>query len=102
LSSPYAFSALSLHDALPIFSLAVCASCQWGSLARGQVSPTESAKKIKPAEGLEAVLWASEPMVKNPTNLDVDSRGRVWVTEGLKDRKSTRLNSSHRTISYAV
>ena len=24
---------------------------------------------------------ASEPLVKNPTNMDVDERGRVWVTE---------------------
>ena len=51
-----------------------------------QVGPEESAKKIKPAEGLEASLWASEPMVRNPTNMDVDSRGRVWISEGLNYR----------------
>ena len=51
-----------------------------------QVGPEESARKVKPAEGLEATLWASEPMVVNPTNMDVDSRGRVWVTEGLNYR----------------
>src|SRR6266516_6628396 len=28
--------------------------------------------------------------------------GWSWATSGLRDRKSTRLNSSHRTISYAV
>src|SRR3712207_8699388 len=26
----------------------------------------------------------------------------IWVTEGGPDRKSTRLNSSHANISYAV
>ncbi|MGL4462363.1 MAG: PVC-type heme-binding CxxCH protein, partial [Planctomycetia bacterium] len=31
-------------------------------------------------------LWAAEPMVENPTNIDVDSRGRVWVTEGVNYR----------------
>ena len=56
------------------------------STARAQVGAEESARKVKPAEGLEATLWAAEPMVVNPTNLDVDSRGRVWVSEGLNYR----------------
>jgi putative membrane-bound dehydrogenase-like protein len=30
---------------------------------------------------LEVTLFASEPMVTNPTNIDVDARGRVWVCE---------------------
>ena len=55
-------------------------------LANAQVGPEESARMVKPAEGLEATLWASEPLVVNPTNMDVDSRGRVWVTEGLNYR----------------
>src|SRR5882672_2865359 len=53
-----------------------------------QVSPEESARKLKPADGLEATLWASEPMVINPTNMDIDSRGRVWITEGLNYRST--------------
>ena len=44
------------------------------------------------APGLEATLWASEPMLANPTNIDVDSRGRVWVTEGLNYRLSRGRN----------
>jgi putative membrane-bound dehydrogenase-like protein len=54
--------------------------------APAQVSPEESAKRIKVAPGLEATLWAAEPLVVNPTNIDIDSRGRVWVTEGLNYR----------------
>ena len=54
--------------------------------AKAQVGPEDSAKRVKPAEGLKATLWASEPMVINPTNLDIDSRGRVWITEGLNYR----------------
>src|SRR4051812_1144113 len=54
--------------------------------ARAQVGAEESARRLKPAAGLEATLWASEPMLMNPTNIDVDSRGRVWVTEGLNYR----------------
>src|SRR5205823_5052746 len=33
-----------------------------------------------------ATLWASEPLLFNPTNMDIDSRGRVWITEGLNYR----------------
>jgi putative membrane-bound dehydrogenase-like protein len=54
--------------------------------ARAQSSAEESASKAKPAEGLEATLWAAEPLLFNPTSLDVDSRGRVWVAEGLNYR----------------
>ncbi len=56
------------------------------SAARAQVSPEKSAAMLKPAEGLEATLWASEPMVVNPTTMDIDSRGRVWITEGQNYR----------------
>src|SRR3712207_5238540 len=31
-----------------------------------------------------------------------DASGRVWVAKLGRDRKSTRLNSSHANISYAV
>jgi putative membrane-bound dehydrogenase-like protein len=33
------------------------------------------------AEGLEVGLFASEPMITNPTNMDIDARGRVWICE---------------------
>jgi putative membrane-bound dehydrogenase-like protein len=56
------------------------------AVVTAQVGPEESARKLKPAEGLEATLWASEPLVHNPTNMDVDSRGRVWISEGLNYR----------------
>ena len=26
-------------------------------------------------------------MVKNPANMDIDARGRVWVTEGINYRR---------------
>lgn len=37
-------------------------------------------------EGFEVTLWASSPMLYNPTNMDVDSQGRVWVAEGRNYR----------------
>jgi hypothetical protein len=35
---------------------------------------------------LEATLWAESPMIYNPTNMDVDSKGRIWVTEAVNYR----------------
>ena len=36
--------------------------------------------------GLEVTLWARSPMLANPTNLDIDAQGRIWVTEGVNYR----------------
>ena len=43
-------------------------------------------KKFTVAEGLEATLFACEPMVVNPADMDVDERGRVWICEGANYR----------------
>ena len=37
-------------------------------------------------DGLEVTLWASSPMLHNPTNLDIDREGRIWVAEGVRYR----------------
>jgi putative membrane-bound dehydrogenase-like protein len=38
-------------------------------------------------EGLEVTVWAQSPMLKNPTNIDIDAAGRIWVTEGVNYRR---------------
>ena len=38
-------------------------------------------------EGFEVTLWAGADMVRNPTNIDVDLDGRLWVAEGVRYRK---------------
>lgn len=38
-------------------------------------------------EGFEVTLWARTPLFRNPTNMDVDAQGRIWVTEGANYRK---------------
>ncbi len=38
-------------------------------------------------EGLEVTLWASSPHLYNPTNIDIDKDGRIWVAEGVRYRK---------------
>lgn len=41
---------------------------------------------------LEIQLVASEPMLKNPTNMDVDERGRIWITEAYNYRPEVNGN----------
>ncbi len=47
-----------------------------------------SLKSLRPADGLEVTLFAAEPLVKNPTDMDIDERGRVWITQGVNYRSS--------------
>lgn len=37
-------------------------------------------------EGLEVTVWATSPQLSNPTNIDIDREGRVWVCEGVNYR----------------
>lgn len=37
-------------------------------------------------EGLEITLWANTPQLMNPTNIDFDAQGRLWVAEGVNYR----------------
>ncbi|NNV57295.1 PVC-type heme-binding CxxCH protein [Limnovirga soli] len=45
---------------------------------------------VKPAlyvpDDLEVSLWAETPMLYNPTNMDVDAKGRIWITEAVNYR----------------
>ncbi len=36
---------------------------------------------------LEVTLWAHSPQLKNPTNIDIDAAGRIWVAEGVNYRR---------------
>lgn len=38
-------------------------------------------------DGLAVSLWAESPLVYNPTAIDVDAAGRLWVTEAVNYRK---------------
>lgn len=37
-------------------------------------------------DDLEITLWAKSPQLFNPTNMDIDAKGRIWVTEGRNYR----------------
>jgi len=52
----------------------------------GPAAAAEDMKKLTAASGVEATLFACEPMVVNPADMDVDERGRVWINEGANYR----------------
>ncbi|HUF62075.1 MAG TPA: hypothetical protein VMN36_08365 [Verrucomicrobiales bacterium] len=54
--------------------------------AQSDHGPAQAVAGLDVAEGLEAALFASEPMVLSPSNVDVDHRGRVWVCEVVNYR----------------
>ena len=54
----------------------------------GPQAAADSISRFKVADGLEVSLFASEPLVRNPTDMDIDEKGRVWVTEGVNYRSS--------------
>jgi putative membrane-bound dehydrogenase-like protein len=51
-----------------------------------QVAPDKALPTFKVADGLELSLWASEPLFTNPTCIDIDHKGRVWVCEAVNYR----------------
>src|SRR5205807_9354956 len=95
-------STLSLHDALPIYRL-----CCRSFSARSYKSLSASADSL--VSGLEAVVFLAAQPVKSSTariaagQLYVACIGfkQPFLLFAPKDRKSTRLNSSHLVISYA-
>ncbi len=56
-------------------------------------------KKEKPPlylpDDLEATLWAESPLFYNPTNMDIDAKGRIWVTEAVNYRNFNNDSTHH-------
>ena len=53
-----------------------------------QFPPEESIQKLSVPEGFDLKVFASEPMIENPIAMDIDTQGRVWVTEGVNYRRN--------------
>ena len=50
-------------------------------------------------EGLEVTLWATSPLLYNPTNIDFDAEGRMYVAEGVNYRgKAGRRKEGDRIV----
>src|SRR5437763_12612956 len=82
---------LSLHDALPILSK--------------DRMPNARNRETRQQQQIEEALVSGRSVVIDNTNPSIESRAPLIALghrHGARDRKSTRLNSSHRCISYAV
>src|SRR5699024_12098279 len=93
-SPPLALSALSLHDALPIFGmLATVMNCIY-------VSDIFRYVGMKTEVFTPFVCGSFTSLFSKDAAVEALEAGKVIFFAG--DRKSTRLNSSHVSISYAV
>lgn len=57
--------------------------------------PENALASMDIAEGLQMELFASEPMVTNPTNMAIDAKGRIWVCEGRNYRLFANPNNTY-------
>ncbi len=78
---------------LIVVLLGVGVSCKQSGKDRFDRFPEGKKKELITLEGinvpdkdLEAGLFASEPDVFNPTNMDIDHKGRVWICEAYNYR----------------
>ena len=58
-------------------------------------NPENALSGIKVNEKLQATVFASEPTLTNPTNIDIDHKGRVWVCEAYNYRPDLTGNETN-------
>ncbi|MBC8326325.1 MAG: NPCBM/NEW2 domain-containing protein [Verrucomicrobia subdivision 3 bacterium] len=62
------------------------AAASGGGQAAGGRTPEEALKNLDVHPALQVELFAAEPMLLSPSNIDIDHRGRVWVCEVINYR----------------
>src|SRR5205085_4844635 len=95
-SAPTLSSTRPLHDALPIFKVGTSIFFKSSVKSVSEKALMQSMTPLKPA---------CIPCIQNESRSPCDTfaPGRLAGFKGvIEDRKSTRLNSSHSQISYAV
>ena len=80
-----------MRQSLSVFLLVFSAP-----IALAQLPPDKALASMKAGEGLQVELFAAEPMLLNPTAIDVDHKGRVWVCEGVNYRCKLRNRPLYR------
>jgi putative membrane-bound dehydrogenase-like protein len=76
---------MNLTHRLCFLSIFLATACST-STPPDEHSPEASLADLKVHEGFEVTLFASEPMFSNPTNMDIDAKGRVWICEAYNYR----------------
>jgi putative membrane-bound dehydrogenase-like protein len=64
--------------------------------------PVNAVAALNVTDGLQATLFASEPMIGNPTNIDVDSKGRVWMCEAYNYRPQLNPDNPQRAAGDRI
>jgi putative membrane-bound dehydrogenase-like protein len=59
-------------------------------------SPEAAVAGLDVTDGLEVKLFAAEPMLLSPSNIDVDHLGRIWVCEVVNYRRFANGNNPDR------
>lgn len=64
--------------------------------AGGNLPPAEALSGLDVGEGLEVGLFAHEPLLLSPSNIDIDHRGRIWVCEIVNYRQFRNKDTAER------
>ena len=59
--------------------------------------PEPDPNRLYVPDNLEATLWVETPLFNNPTNMYIDARGRIWVTEAVDYRDFNNKPDTHLT-----
>ncbi len=59
--------------------------------------PDQAIAGLEIADGLDLQLFSSEPQMYNPTNIDVDHLGRIWICEAVNYRHFRNPNNPERS-----
>lgn len=82
---------ISSRAAIGLISALAALPASIGAADESTVSPPSSRYVpldiFSVPDDLEVTLWAQSPQLKNPTNIDIDAAGRIWVTEGVNYRR---------------
>ena len=86
---------MNVRTLLVLLALSSAASAQ-------NLSPQEAVRRMKPADGFEVTLVASEPQIRQPLSISFDERGRIWVIQYLQyptpaGLKATKVDEFLRT-----
>jgi len=76
----------SIQPVKPLFTTlcTVLALCLANVIPLHAAEPSVlSPKLFTVPEGLEVKLWAASPLLHNPTSIDTDKDGRLWIAEGV-------------------
>jgi putative membrane-bound dehydrogenase-like protein len=95
------FGSLCLLTYLGISSFQQNEHQHWGQALLDSLTESQKHEAANALAGLqidpelEITTFATEPMLKNPTNMDIDSRGRVWITEAFNYRPAIAGNPTN-------